>query len=156
MFNLIRKIRRRIRKGFFLLWKQDGSPGQCARGLAVGVFCGCFPLFGFQTILGIVLSKLLKGNKFLAATGTWISNPLTYLPIYWLNYQIGNSLLGATQDFSDFNFLSLNRFWYLGWEVIIRLIFGSFCVGLVLSLMSGLIVYLFLQYSNKKKTNNFL
>lgn len=57
------------------LWEQEGSHGQRARGLAAGVCCGCFPFFGLQTLL--------------AAAGTWISHPLTYVPLYWFNDQLG-------------------------------------------------------------------
>ena len=58
-----------------LFLKQDGTPFFNAKGVAVGVFCGCFPCFGFQTLLGLFLARVAKGNLFLAAIGTWISNP---------------------------------------------------------------------------------
>ncbi|MFO0103826.1 MAG: DUF2062 domain-containing protein, partial [Cyanobium sp.] len=57
--------------------------GERARGLAAGIFCGCFPFFGLQTLLGIGLASVLRGNHLLAAAGTWISNPFTYVPLYW-------------------------------------------------------------------------
>ena len=81
------------------LWKQEGTPAKRARGLAICVFSGCFPLFGLQTFLGLGLASLLRGNHFLAAAGTWISNPITYIPLYWLNYRVGCIFLGQGQDF---------------------------------------------------------
>ena len=63
------------------LWQQDGSPGHRARGLAAGVFTGCLPFFGLQIVLGVALAATIRGNRILAAAGTWISNPLTTLPI---------------------------------------------------------------------------
>ena len=50
---------------------------------------GCFPFFGLQTLLGMALASLVRGNHLLAAAGTWISNPFTYLPLYWFNYNLG-------------------------------------------------------------------
>ena len=74
--------------------RTEGSTGAIARGLAAGVFAGMFPFFGAQTLMGVGLAFVLRGNKLAAAAGTWISNPLTYAPIYWFNYQIGRWLLG--------------------------------------------------------------
>jgi uncharacterized protein (DUF2062 family) len=76
------------------LWQQDGSPAHRARGLAAGVFTGCLPFFGLQIVLGVALAATIRGNRILAAAGTWISNPLTTLPICWLNYQLGALLIG--------------------------------------------------------------
>ncbi|MEO0947165.1 MAG: DUF2062 domain-containing protein [Cyanobacteria bacterium J06641_5] len=74
--------------------RAEGSTGALARGLAAGVFAGMFPFFGVQTVMGVGLAFVLRGNKLAAAAGTWISNPFTYAPIYWFNYQIGRQLLG--------------------------------------------------------------
>lgn len=43
--------------------------------------------------MGIALAFLIKGNKVVAMAATWISNPLTYIPLYVLNYHIGRRLL---------------------------------------------------------------
>ena len=71
-----------------LFKKQNGSPLFNAKGLAIGVFSGCFPFFGFQTLIGVFFAKLAKGNIVLAAIGTWISNPFTYIPLYYFNYKV--------------------------------------------------------------------
>ena len=62
-----------------LFRNQNGSPFFNAKGLAIGVFSGCFPFFGFQTLMGVFFAKIAKGNIVLAAIGTWISNPFTCL-----------------------------------------------------------------------------
>ena len=46
------------------------------------VFLRILPFFGFQTILGLFFARVAKGNLFIAAIGTWISNPFTYLYIF--------------------------------------------------------------------------
>jgi cellulose synthase (UDP-forming) len=74
---------RLLRKRLIWLWRQEGSHGQRARGLAAGVLTGCYPVFGLQIVLGIGLASLVRGNHLLAVAGTWISNPLTSLPLYW-------------------------------------------------------------------------
>ena len=136
-----------------LFLKQKGSPLFNAKGIAVGVFCGCFPFFGFQTLLGIFLAKAAKGNLFLAAIGTWISNPLTYIPLYFFNYKVGSLLLKNSQNIIFDKDLILEELWKQGSFFSSRLILGSALVGLLLASISGVIV--FLLYKRKKKKRLF-
>ena len=82
-----------FKKILSLFRNQNGSPFFNAKGLAIGVFSGCFPFFGFQTLIGVFFAKLARGNIVLAAIGTWISNPFTYIPLYYFNYKVGSIFL---------------------------------------------------------------
>ncbi|MGB3200701.1 MAG: DUF2062 domain-containing protein, partial [Nodosilinea sp.] len=95
--------RRQIRYIYLRFLRLQGTSEQLARGLASGVFSGCFPLFGFQIILGIATATLLRGNRIMAAAATWVSNPFTYVPLFTFNYQVGVWLIGgsATESFQD-------------------------------------------------------
>ena len=97
MQRLLRTNRERLRRGLNWLWEQEGSAGQRARGLAAGVFCGCFPFFGLQIVLSVGVATAVRGNHLLAAAGTLVSNPLTYVPLYWFNFLVGSRLLGPGQ-----------------------------------------------------------
>ncbi len=102
----------------------------------MGVFAGWFPLFGLQTIIGVSLALLLRGNKFVAAAATWVSNPFTYLPIYAFNLKIGGWILG-TQGMADVaGIQSWDEFWALGSELAIALFVGSFAVGCISAILS--------------------
>jgi len=131
-----------------LFLQQTGSPFFNAKGIAIGVFCGCFPFFGFQTLFGIFLAKLAKGNIFLAAIGTWISNPLTYVPLYYFNYKVGKFFFKNSPNIIQKD-LVLNDIWKQGSIFSVQLIVGSCFVGLFFALISGGIV--FLLYKRKKK-----
>ena len=133
---------------------QKGTPGNRARGLAAGVFSGCFPLFGLQTILGIALATLIKGNLLLAVAATWVSNPVTYLPLYWLNYKVGSLVLGNGSNIKEFDQFGFNEFWDQGLFVVTRLLFGSTLVGAFLSCLAGIFVYLFLKIFYLKNDSN--
>ncbi|MBE9116663.1 DUF2062 domain-containing protein [Lusitaniella coriacea LEGE 07157] len=85
---------RNIRLYYYRLLRLQGSSGAIARGIASGVFAGCFPFFGVQILLGVLLATVVRGNRFAAAAGTWISNPITYVPIFIFNFKIGERLLG--------------------------------------------------------------
>ena len=138
--KLIKKLN--YKKILSLFLKQNGSPFFNAKGVAIGVFCGCFPFFGFQTLLGLFLAKVAKGNLVLAAIGTWISNPFTYAPLYFFNYKVGSFLLKNSPDIIFDRSLTLRELWKQGSVFSLRLIFGSALVGLLLSLIFGLIVFL--------------
>ena len=45
MKRLRNNCQRRLNRWLQWIWQQEGTPGQRARGLAAGVFCGCFPFF---------------------------------------------------------------------------------------------------------------
>src|SRR5690606_12186808 len=51
-------------------------------GVAIGVFVALQPIVG-QMPLAAVLALWLRGNLPLALTLTWLTNPLTYAPVYF-------------------------------------------------------------------------
>jgi len=131
MGRMLRKAQRRLQRGLQWLWQQEGTPGQRARGLAAGIFCGCFPIFGLQTLVGVAMASVVRGNHLLAAAGTWISNPFTYVPLYWFNYRIGSLLLGPGRQWPGFDALQRDDVSQMGWSVISRLMLGSSITGAV-------------------------
>lgn len=92
----------------------QGTSEAIARGLAVGTFAGMFPIFGFQIICGVLLAAIIRGNKIAAATATWISNPLTYVPLLAFNFQVGQWLLKTNE-------LTFTRIEPLSWRQVVRL-----------------------------------
>ena len=145
MVKLLSASRQSLRRWLRWLWSQEGTPGQRARGVAAGVFCGCYPFFGLQTIFSIGIASLVRGNHLLAAAGTLISNPLTYVPLYWFNYQLGSWLLGTKTNAAVFNDLNRSNLWQQGWSFTQRLLLGSTVVGAVLALMLGVAAYVIFQ-----------
>tara|TARA_B100001250_G_scaffold319497_1_gene282309 strand:+ start:333 stop:788 length:456 start_codon:yes stop_codon:yes gene_type:complete len=140
----------RTRKFIYWLWNQEGSPSQRALGFGVGIFIGCFPFFGLQTLIGVFLAKIFKGNSILAAVGTWISNPFTYVPLYYFNYRVGSILLKKDENIVDFSHIPTNELWSQGWHLSSRLIMGSTCVGLLAGIIGGAGIYFSLkELSNK-------
>lgn len=128
--------RRQIRYVYLRFLRLQGSPEHLARGMASGIFSGCFPLFGFQTIMGIAVATVLRGNRLMAAAATWVSNPFTYVPIFAFNYQVGHWMLGGgnTQTFQDLD--TLTSWMDMGTEVSVRLMLGSSIVGAIAGVAS--------------------
>ena len=153
MRRLLRLSRIRMRRGVLWLWKQDGTPAQRARGLAAGVFCGCYPFFGLQIFLSVGVAAVVRGNHLLAAAGTLVSNPVTYVPLYWLNYLVGDHLLPESSAGStDLSALHRSSLWDQGWEFTARLLLGSTLVGAVLALVSGLMAYRLFRRRSRAQT----
>ena len=71
------------------------------RSVSAGMFCGIFSAFmppGLQLMLAIPLAVLLRGNLAVAFGATWVTNPFTYLPVYFACYRLGLWLLGENPD----------------------------------------------------------
>ena len=146
--KLVKKID--YKKILSLFMKQDGSPFFNAKGVAVGVFCGCFPFFGFQTLLGLILARIIKGNLFLAAIGTWISNPFTYIPLYYFNYKVGSILLNTSSNKILEKSLVIDDLWKQGRLFSLKLLLGSSCVGFLLALICGSISFFIYKIKSKR------
>lgn len=146
------KFRRSLRYVYIRFIRLRSHPREIARGVAAGVFAGSYPLFGVQTIMGVAIAAAIRGNKIVAAAATWISNPLTYVPMYAFNYQIGRWLLGPSittdqpqispQDLIQelINFASIQdllpELLNLGADILLALMVGSTMVGLILAVIS--------------------
>ncbi len=127
------------RYGRYLNWRfirMRGTPEYIARGLAVGVFAGLFPIFGLQTIVGVALATLVQGHKIAAAAGTWVSNPLTYLPIYAINFQVGQWLLNSQEEFVSESILSFQQLVQHGTQFVTSLFLGCLVMGIIGGILS--------------------
>ena len=150
--------RRQWRYFFLRLLRLRGKPRAIARGLAIGVFSGCFPLFGLQIIMGVLLAAIFRSNKIAAVAGTWISNPFTYVPIFAFNFQVGKLILGnydlAFVNLGNFDLQSLQTLLKAGYSFAFALFIGCFTVGSFLSITTyffSLRLLLKLRASSRKK-----
>ena len=129
-------FKRRFRLIYLKFLRLRGKPEVVAKGLAIGVFAGCFPFLGLQSLIGIFLATLLRGSKVAAIAATWISNPLTYVPFFVFNYKLGKFLLGTKDDVLFLDLKSFTAFKELGPTFAITLLTGCFVVGLILAFIT--------------------
>lgn len=73
------------------LWHLNRS--SLRRGVYVGVLCAFFPLPG-QMPLAVIGALLTRANVPMSIALTWITNPLTTIPVFWFAYTVGAKLLG--------------------------------------------------------------
>lgn len=91
---MLRKIKKTVLYLYHTSMRAHGKPRQIAMGMAIGVFAGLMPYAISQTVVALALATIFKQNRVSAAAGTWISNPFTSLPLYFLGYAMGALLLG--------------------------------------------------------------
>ncbi len=149
------RIKRSWRYFYLRFLRLRGTPHYISRGLAFGVFAGCFPFFGLQTIIGVLLAVLFRGHKLTAAAGTWISNPLTYVPIFAFNYKVGELLLGfgvgETHVIFPDNWQSWSELKESGLVFLITLFSGCLLVGAIASILTYFLSFRFVSRWRRRR-----
>ena len=146
--NLFRKLKKKGIKKFFvedLLGHQD-SPLKKALSVALGVFIGLSPFWGFQTLLVISLAILFRLNKAIAFGFSNVSLP-PFIPfVLYASAKIGQSILGV-----DYNY-TLDMF-KNGFEITEHLktyLVGSFTLATISALVLGIISFIFFTFFKNK------
>lgn len=140
--NFINNFRKKSFKRFIKedVLESDGSNRTKAFSIALGVFIGLCPLWGFQTLLVISLSVLFKLNKVLAFVASNVSLP----PL--IPFVIAASLfLGAPFVHGDSNILSSELNFELIKNNLLQYIIGSLILASSMSLILGTATFLFLN-----------
>jgi uncharacterized protein (DUF2062 family) len=107
-------------------------------GIWIGLFIGLFPIPG-QTVLAVLLALWLRVNLPLAAIFVWVSNPITFVPIFYLAYRIGALMLDIPSEA-----LPENPSWeWVSEELALRwrpLAYGSLVMALSVSSTAYLVI----------------
>ena len=148
-----RDLYRRFRKkGFRRFVKEDllqstDSPQKKALSIALGIFIGLSPLWGFHTILVLFLAVLFKLNKVIAFGFSNISLP-PFIPfVLYGSLKTGSFITGEKLTYT---FESL----VLHFEFMDHLktyIIGSLSLSIFGALIFGLLGYLILIFLDRKK-----
>lgn len=146
--DFIRKLLKKKFKDFVredILASSD-SNSKKAFSIALGVFIGISPFWGFQTILVISLALLLRLNKVLAFTFSNISFP-PFIPfIIFGSLKIGSLFVGSTKPLRFDNSITLD----VVKSNLSQYIVGSFVLAALSAIAFGLGSYLLLSLSKKK------
>lgn len=120
--------------------ESDGSNRIKAFSIALGVFIGFSPFWGFHTLLVISLSVLFKLNKVLAFVASNVSLP-PFIP-----FIIAAALyLGAPFVHGESNILSQELNFELVKNNLLQYVIGSAILATTMSVISGVATFLFLN-----------
>jgi uncharacterized protein (DUF2062 family) len=120
------------------LRKAHTARSEFARGLAIGVFIACLPIYGVQSFLGLFAARKLNLNPLSVLTGTQLSWPPVTPVLIFLSIGIGHLLLHGSlpriESWSDLKIslttASTVKAWIGDW------ILGGFLLGLVLGVLT--------------------
>lgn len=143
--NFINNFRKKSFKRFIKedVLESDGTNRTKAFSVALGVFIGLSPFWGFQTLLVISLSVLLKLNKVLAFVASNVSLP-PFIP-----FVIAASLfLGAPFVSGDSDIFGQELNFDLVKNNLLQYIIGSMILASGASVISGIATFLFLNKVN--------
>jgi uncharacterized protein (DUF2062 family) len=107
-----------------------GLPDEIAKGVALGIFIGMTPTFGFQMAIAIFFAYILRENRLAAVLGVWVTNPVTAPFIYAAEYEVGHRLLGM-ERFELPSELTWQAYSTLGWEILFPMWFCSLLFGVI-------------------------
>lgn len=78
-----------------------------SRGMALGMFWGFMPI-PFQMLPAALFCWLARANLPVAIVCVWVSNPLTYVPIFYFEYKVGEWLFGDSRSNFSMDEFGLN------------------------------------------------
>jgi uncharacterized protein (DUF2062 family) len=100
-----------------------------AKGIAIGLFCAFLPM-PFEMVAAAFMAITLLGNLPLALAGVWISNPVTWVPLYTPCYLLGAWIVGIEPiPLEEITLLKL------GWHYV-ALWLGCLIIGSIVALLS--------------------
>ncbi|MBO5201585.1 MAG: DUF2062 domain-containing protein [Lentisphaeria bacterium] len=134
-----------LRRLYFKVMQQEGTPESVGRGIAIGLFIGFILPIGTQTFPALFLAFLFKANKALTWLFTCVSNPASIFILYPIQCYTGSLLIMRPMSFADLNdkFGAIVQadgmkevalaFWNLGSEIMITFFVGGLFYGTILA-----------------------
>ncbi|MCA9321221.1 MAG: DUF2062 domain-containing protein [Planctomycetes bacterium] len=111
----------------------NDSPRGLALGFAMGLWVALTPTVGLQITIVVILGTLLRANRIVAVAMTWVSNPVTFIPMYYAYYRLGVWVLGrAALRYSEIKVLLRVGDHRSAWDMILecfRVLGGPLWVG---------------------------
>ena len=143
---------RRTARYYYLRFKRlQGSPVSLAMGAAIGAAVAITPTLPLHTIIIVCLTLLLRVSTVAAIiAGTIVSNPLTFVPQYYLAWKIGDFFLPGRMNWERIQQVleqlrgqglldSLHTLSHLSIDAVLVMMTG----GLILAIPTGLFTYFF-------------
>ncbi|WP_051261568.1 DUF2062 domain-containing protein [Desulfovibrio inopinatus] len=127
--TVYQRMKRTIRYFYLRLLRIKTTPHSLALGLAVGVFVGFLPTLPIQSIWAVGLCFLIGGSKLAAMLGTWVSNPITFVPMLVLNAHIGDMLLPGLNVSPSFADINVHNMFSMGLDLITSMFVGGLALG---------------------------
>lgn len=132
-------------------------------GTAIGIFIGVTPTMPLHTVAIIGLTLLFRASTIAALiAATAISNPLTFVPQYYLAWRVGDAMLpgrlsweqlqGLLRVLSNTGFIDgLKAISHLSGDALLVMLTGGFILALPLAIASYFLSFRFFYKMREKR-----
>jgi hypothetical protein len=161
-----RSLLRRAVGKLIALAREKDPPVRIALGMALGIFVGLLPIMGIQMAVVSLFALPLRGNLKAAIAGVWISNPITFIPMYYGCYKFGllfvstpeiswETFGGAMMNASEWSWseisASMGRLMALGGDILVPLWTGSSILAVLFGVPTFFVTYrMVIKYRSKR------
>lgn len=138
----------RFLRGVVLL---DDTPQRIALGSGIGLFFGIQPFVGSQMLAAMIACKLLRASVLASLPWTWLSNPFTVAPLYYVAYRFGAVFFPAEklvtyERVRQLGQLAEGKSWIdnlkSGWKVLIDIAIPLQIGCIIIGLVAGVVGFL--------------
>ncbi len=131
----------------------DESPKVIAKSFGIGVFIGFTPLIGLHTILALIVAQIFHLNRVSAITGVFVTNPISFIPIYTFCMWFGAVIMGVdvTGLLSQIDWMNitLNNMAVELELLLLPFILGTLIVGVLAGGLGYLLVKGYIEYDRR-------
>jgi uncharacterized protein (DUF2062 family) len=148
-FSFLKYLRKENLKDFInkqILQSQESNIN-ISLAVALGIFTGILPIWGFQLITAIALAHLFGLSKLIASVAANISIPPLIPIILYLSYVTGGYVMQSECNIKFSTNLSVKSFE----NNLLQYVIGSIALAIILSIFIGIISFLILKYFRKKR-----
>ena len=117
-----------------------------ALSIALGVFCGIIPLWGYQLVIALFLAHIFKLSKVIAGVASNISIPPMIPFIVFGSYWTGCKLMGKPLLFS-FKEISIEN----AGIALVQYVVGAVVMAVVCGVLAGLLALLIMRLCGRKR-----
>jgi len=147
--DLYRTIKKKSFKRFFkenVIHSSD-SNGKMALSVALGVFMGIAPIWGWQMIVAVSVAHFFKLNKAITLIASNISLPPMIPVLLYMSYRTGGIVTGNSS-----NFISLSNISFTTVKNdLLQYVLGALTFGAAMAIVSGILTFILLLIFRKKK-----
>lgn len=114
------------------LLRDRRRPARTAVGAGLGALIGGMPVLGAHTWIAAGIGAVLPVPPLAVLVGSNVSNPVTFVPITWLEIRVGQALLARPGGFGgqELTLETVAQYWLEAWV-------GYLVVGPVLGLLTA-------------------
>lgn len=147
--SFFKGLRKKSVREFFMEYivNSQDSDAKLAKSVALGLFIGVTPIWGWQIVTTFGLAHVLRLNKFVAVTASNISLPPMLPFVIFLSYILGGWVMGVNISNLEYS-PGLGLQWIK--ENLLQYLIGSLLLGVMLSCVFGPVTWLLLHFFRKK------